>query len=409
MSNEKIKLGAVAWHDIFPWLMILRVFGLATKPSMLMLATAGVLLSPLGWILAETVLSPDEAGTDLRQAVEINHTWAGEAAGWEHIKSWPGLIPSEGLAFTAPMQQVFVQAVEPFSRLVRGDRSWRELGYYSIGALWTLLVWGLLGGAMTRIGVVRFGVEEREGLVESVRFAARRLFAYVVGPLFPFFGILVVLIFVAPFGWLMRWDPGLLVAGILWGLVLLGGLMAAILLLGLGVGWPLMWGATSAEKMGDVFEANQRCFSYVFGCPLRYLFYAAVALLFGSLGFMLVEYFAEWVIQLSYWAISWTGTDLPELLRQMANRPSMSATMGLSAVNLFNGLVLTIASAFRYSFFWAAVAAIYLLLRRDVDLTELDDVYVLRDEQRYSLPALEHDEAGLPGFSPSRDQPTGSD
>lgn len=404
MLDEKVKLGTVAWHDVFPWLMILRVFGLATKPSMLMLATAGVLLSPLGWILAEQVLSGPNTPAELQRTVDRNHTWPGQPAGWEHIRSWPGLVPVHEFEFTAPIQQVFVQAVEPFAQLVRTGCSWRELGYYSIGGLWTLLVWGLFGGAMTRIGIVRFGVEEREGTVEAVQFAARRLFSYVVAPLFPFFGILIVLIYVAPFGWMMRWDTGLLIAGVLWGFVLLGGLMAAILLLGLLVGWPLMWGATSAEKMGDVFEANQRCYSYVFGCPLRYLFYAAVALLLGSLGFLLVEYFAEWVIQLSYWAVSWTGTDLRQLLGQPANRPTMSAAAGLSAVSIFNALVLTIASAFRYSFFWTAAAVIYLLMRRDVDMTELDDIYVMRGEQRYDLPSLENDEAGSSSASPAAGQ-----
>jgi hypothetical protein len=79
-------------------------------------------------------------------------------------------------------------------------------------------------------------------------------------------------------------------------------------------------------------------------------------------------------------------------------------------IGSFESLVRTIATAFGYSFFWCQVAAIYLLLRRDVDQTEFDEVFVEREDRRYELPELQPMVAmtgagsGTPG--PSNDKTT---
>jgi len=46
-------------------------------------------------------------------------------------------------------------------------------------------------------------------------------------------------------------------------------------------------------------------------------------------------------------------------------------------------------TGFCYSFFWCLATAVYLLLRRDVDHTEFDEVYVENENLAYQLPALE--------------------
>ena len=56
-----------------------------------------------------------------------------------------------------------------------------------------------------------------------------------------------------------------------------------------------------------------------------------------------------------------------------------------------------VAAGFLYSFFWCASTAIYFLLRRDVDATEMDEVFQEdQDEETYGLPAVEQDDAGAP-------------
>ena len=48
----------------------------------------------------------------------------------------------------------------------------------------------------------------------------------------------------------------------------------------------------------------------------------------------------------------------------------------------------TMAVGFLFTFFVSAAAGIYLLLRRAVDQTPLDDVYVVDEETKYALPEL---------------------
>ena len=101
------------------------------------------------------------------------------------------------------------------------------------------------------------------------------------------------------------------------------------------------------------------------------------------------------MILLSDWAVSWGAGNAR--LNEIAQADSGVAGAGNTIIQLCQGLVYTVATAFRYSFFWCAAAAIYLLLRRSVDHTEMDNVYMEDEPQRYGLPALSRDAAGVPG------------
>ncbi len=65
---------------------------------------------------------------------------------------------------------------------------------------------------------------------------------------------------------------------------------------------------------------------------------------------------------------------------------------GVLLMDFGAGLVRSIAAGFGYSLFWCLAAAVYLLLRRDVDETELDEVFVESETQRYQLPTAERAE-----------------
>ena len=60
--------------------------------------------------------------------------------------------------------------------------------------------------------------------------------------------------------------------------------------------------------------------------------------------------------------------------------------------------------AFVFSYFWTATTAIYFLLRRHVDATEMDEVYI-PEEGEHGLPPLDHDAAGVAGRRRCRDAP----
>ena len=41
-------------------------------------------------------------------------------------------------------------------------------------------------------------------------------------------------------------------------------------------------------------------------------------------------------------------------------------------------------------------SAIYLLLRKDADETEMDEIYIVDEKRTYELPPLQSDENGIP-------------
>ncbi len=173
-----------------------------------------------------------------------------------------------------------------------------------------------------------------------------------------------------------------------------------LLLLGLMFGWPLMWGTISTEGT-DSFDALSRSYAYVFQRPLHYLFYAIVAAIFGWLGWLLVQNFASGIIWMTYWAASWGATD--ELVGKVMSGGDITGmgNAGAWLIHFFTGCVKLLAVGYLFSYFWTASVAIYFLLRRTVDATEMDEVFLDADEgeKSFALPKIVTDEHGAPVVS----------
>lgn len=419
MAVERAVLKEISWRDICPWLVIFRTFGLARSAPVLFLATVGALLTPVGWRLGEMAFVDQaclDRDPDFREVVRQNAQWPGE----QRTTSVPdgGGIPTSvrqilitGRLAPTNVEVTFIRFVRPYAALLDVRLDVRQAAYYVFGLLWMLVVWGFFGGAITRMAAMKLGREERIGINEATRFAARKLLAYVTSPLFPLVGVILLGLSILVLGLLMRMDWGVLVAGILWLPALLGGLMIAIFLIGLLFGWPLMWGTISSERDGDAFEAFSRSYSYTFQRPLHYLFYAFLATTFGALGWLLVDRFSEaviWLTQLA--ACMGAGVERwDELARLVDDSTNASGVVvyGTFLLELGSGFVRSVATGFGYSFFWCLVTAIYLLLRRDVDQTEFDEVFVEAEDKRYHLPDLGPQEAAA--AEPKRSDAEASD
>ena len=403
MANDRVVVREVAWRDLFPWLVLFRTFRLAKSMPLLFLATLGAVLTPAGWRAGEALFVSEQAihaDPGFAVVVEQNRRWPGERSAMP--------VPNDGrvprsirdILSTAPnpLEPIYLSFVDPVARLVNAQLTVTQAAYYAFGLLWMLVVWGFFGGAVTRIAVVKFGREEPLGLGEAVRHAGTKLGAYVGAPLFPLAGVVLVALLVCGLGLIARWwDGGVFLTGLLWIPALFGGLLIAILLLGLLFGWPLMWGTISAEERGDVFEAFSRSYSFAFQRPLHYLFYGAVAAIYGALAWLLVYHFSEGVIRFAQWAAALgAGPQRWAEIVRLQDDPSLGSgwqMYGVLLMGLGSGLVRTIAAGFGYSLFWCLAAATYLLLRRDVDQTEFDEVFVESETRRYQLPAVEESQS----------------
>ena len=75
---------------------------------------------------------------------------------------------------------------------------------------------------------------------------------------------------------------------------------------------------------------------------------------------------------------------------------SRSLEIGKWLINFWTSFAQTIAAAFLYGLFWCMASAIYLLLRYDVDESEMDEIYQVDERRTFELPPLASDENGIP-------------
>jgi hypothetical protein len=252
-----------------------------------------------------------------------------------------------------------------------------------------MAIWSFPAGVITRRAIVQLATDEPLGIGSAAMFAGSKYASYFLTPFYPLLGLVLLALPIACLGLVVWLLPGIgaALAGVSWLLVIVAGAAAMWLVGGLMLGFPLMWPTISAERDGDPFEAFSRSYAYVYGKPLHYFFYAIVAALFGALSFIVVLLAVVIVREFGFWALSWgTGGPLAEQLRSDVTRflevgefdSTRSALWktGATLIALLIYVLQSVSSAFRFSYFFCAASAIYLLLRHDVDEKEMDEVFV---------------------------------
>lgn len=409
----------ISWSEICPWLLIFRSFGVSMSPTVILLATVGLILTPIGWWLSNLCFIGEDmrnASPRLEAATEQNQAFGDRVEpSADDFQSLEQSIPwnSRGVFvdvyndFVGPFYNAF--ALEPTPSTSDSEDSsitlfgMRRFAYFTFGAIWMLLVWSFCGGCISRIAVMRLARDERVTLFESIRFTVRHYLSLIGAPLMPFAIVLLFILLMAIPGLIMRVDVGAIVVSVVWGLLLLIGFLIALMILVLSVSWPLMPAAISAES-GDGFDAITRSFGYVFQRPLQTVFYATVGVLLMSLGGLLAGVVGESVIHVTRWGASWgAGSDRMIELKPVENTSNgemlsdgegdddqtTMLDVSRSIFGFWDGLVRTTRTGFIYAMFWCISSAVYLVLRRSVDETEIDDVHDDREATYDELPQLE--------------------
>lgn len=391
MSDDRGLVRRIAWRELFPWLALLRAFRMAVSPTVLLLATLGVFVSSLGWRVAPYIFLTKEQRNNLvpsssltsRADVATTPVPGGQAPPPSLTGQTPPAFRKYFPTDMSGLVEPYLELSEPVARLLSYKITINESAYYVFGFLWSLAVWAFVGAFITRRAIVQVAIEDTPGLVETAQFACRRWPWYFLAPLYPLLGILILLLLHIPLGWLMRLDVGVAVAGVVWLFVLIAGVAAAWLVIGTLLGWPLMWGALSAEREGDAFEAFSRSFSYVYGRPLHYFFYAVVAAIVGALGFALAFVFVQVVFDFGLWAVSWgAGRERVDAIVKLMDTGAESQPLHIGIVLLWfwSSVVAKFLQGYVFAYFWSAAGIIYLLLRYNVDEKEMDEIYLPEDE-----------------------------
>lgn len=229
---------------------------------------------------------------------------------------------------------------------------------------------------IARVGAIYAAGRESDRGIDPFRFVARRsgsLFVAATLPVVCVCGLAVPLMLLALLTrvpaagtWLSE-----LLAVFIAPLVVLIGLIAA----GAVPALPIAWSAIAIEKKQDPFDALSRGFEYVYRRPVHTLFYVILCWALAELMTAMARAVAivAALISTEVYSLASSGQPLPYIIRLV-----------LAYLPLAVGVVS-----------WSAtLGATYLLLRRDANQQEIEDIAVSPLDQRKSeLPSLKVDKA----------------
>ena len=268
-----------------------------------------------------------------------------------------------------------------------------------VWVIFSLLVWALFGGAISRLAVMEAGRDEPLRPWEALCYVARRYRSYVLAPITPALLIIVIGLLMAVVGMLFNVVGLDVIAGLLYVLAIIGGVfMALVLVIGLIGGVHLMYPCLSAEG-SDWFDAFSRSFNCVYSRPWKLIFYSLVGLVYGAATYLFVGVLAFVVLYLTQrttgawvsggWALApadtggpyFDGIFPPPQFGELAYSPdweSLGPSGKVAAIftMVWVHIVIGLVGAYAISFYVSAYSVIYLLLRRDCDGTDFSEIYV---------------------------------
>jgi hypothetical protein len=474
----------------YAWTEIFRCFQVALDPRKLLVAAVGILAMSVGWNLLSSIFyysAPDAKApqydiktiaksyegkkkadnveyTDADFTLEASNLYQRDFAQWYTLADLAGpggtlrtlpwnedrgenpykfvsrLASQPASAWTASILTYFSRQVpnmvEPLTKLMLPvikladeNASTTTRIYLILCIFWSVAVWAVAGGIITRIAAVQLSGKDRVSIFDAAEFVKNRFLSYLLSPVVPL-GIIGGITLGTMILGLLALIPivGDLLYIIIVPLVILGGIIMTVLVLGL-VGYPLMYGTLSSEG-SDTFDALSRTYNYVFQAPWTYAWNCIVAVAYGAIVTFFVIFVASLMVYLGKWAL--IRTPLAESTNQRADylfayapqsfgwqelllrgspiekkvepevRPDGRVIIshvdanpaaaeqymksyrwwnwiGTAATTVTLTIVFLLMLGFSYSFFWSAATMIYLLMRQTVDDVDLDEVYLEDD------------------------------
>jgi hypothetical protein len=423
------ELRRICWSECFGFVRIFRSFGISIGWSKLVLAFAGILVTCAGGKVLDTIwpkasqalciTDGENHFSELNKFIEPDATRQSVQAWIKEHSKMPG-SHREGMFSVFIMHiRSTVNALTVAIAQLDAGRFLHTIRDGLVGLAWLLVfhwfyaivfsifflaVWGLFGGAIARLAAMHAAREERIPMTEGLRFSREKLLSFMAAPLLPA-GAIIVGGAVLAAGGLVGLIPGVgeIIVGALFFLALLAGLAIALISIGAVVGFPLMH-PTIAVEGSDGFDAVSRTYAYVYQRPWHTALYMFVSLLYGAICLL----FVKLIIRVSLIAVhffvgltlNWgtafasskASKDVPKL-DALWTPPTLdwgTPMIGtfdaskLANVSWFGQLLMKLwvyagwafLGAFVVSFFYCASTIIYLLLRKEVDATDIEDVYI---------------------------------
>lgn len=393
-------LREIDWKGAFPALLLFRAFRVAIHPSKLLLAIVFILLvygigrsMDLIWPAGSTYR---EVGYFLTQLpTRPGGEFTGPRSGpFDVFLKWQltQLHELSKAVLSADLPGI-VGSVYNFAFCGPGWGFSNHPIFSTIFGAVLLLGWSIFGGAISRVAAVHVARDEKISVRNALRFSSGKLLSFLFAPviLFLFIGGLGFAIALTNLLFYLPWGLGPAIVGAGFIVTLVAAFIMTLVLFGTVGGFGLMY-PTIAVEGSDAFDAISRSFSYFFARPWKLLFYSLVALIYGVITYLFIKLFVYVMFGLIQTFQVWFLTESlradyklffpPVSFESLSFSPDYKAmdTFGLKAGSAFLSfwyyLVVCVLGAYAISFYFSAQTIIYYLLRLDVDVTELDDVYL---------------------------------
>ena len=269
---------------------------------------------------------------------------------------------------------------------------WGEYAVLIVLVLGLMIIWSVLAGAITRLTALELGRGEKTGLKDSISFVMRKFWSYFWSPLTPILGVLFFIACNVAGGLLGKIEfAGEIAVAVGFPLAILSGFLIVFLGIVGVIGFILMFPAISSEG-SDAFDAISRAYSYVLSRPLHFLSLFITLIVCGVILTFVAGYGACLVMKTSYFTVGLgMGGKLNEIRVFIAGLSGGSDTitslnpmsMRIAALffMLYIVLIKIIVGSIIIAFTGSASTIAYLIMRKDVDGTEMDDIYVEANEE----------------------------
>ena len=357
MPDEVSILDRRSLTRLFPALRLVGAIRQAFDLRKLVIAALGLALLQPGWTLLDRMVPAAADTTPALFAPSVSVKGVSEPDFW----SWE-TVSGLHLRLSEPVRLL----IAPLFAFVEPGAGWGWMMHALLSVIWLIAVWGICGGAISRIAIAHAGATRQTGTIEALRFGLANAGPLILAPLCPLLGIAFCALIGATFGLFYRLPVvGPALAGVGLFFPLAAGMVMTLFLAGLAAGWPLLQAAT-AGGAEDALDALSRIFGYLNQRLGSYAALVALAWLGGMLGLALVDLLTSGVIRLTHWSV---GLTAPFALTEsfFGSPISSSSTFAGSAHGFWLGVVRLLAHGWVFSFFWTAAAYLYLWLRLDVD------------------------------------------
>ena len=261
----------------------------------------------------------------------------------------------------------------------------RECAFTIVFGVLIMLIFGMGGGALSRMAVCDAARREHLRGRDAVDFALENWVKLVLAPFLPLLIAGAAAIVLVGLGLLFA--PWLdVIGGPLYGLGIVFGFLLAFLLLGYAVGFPLLVPAIAAENC-DAADAQQRAYAYVLNRPLHMIGYVATGLVGLTLGYFVVAILAVGVLNFTA-ALMGAVLDSSALVGAGGFRifdlsqPTPGAIhetwhdmWAAMAVSFWKHLIIDLVVAWVVSYFFSCSTTIYLLMRRACDGQDMQEIW----------------------------------